>query len=1144
MNRRIVAGLVAASVGAVAAPARAQAQEAVIAGRVTSDRGGEGIAGASVAIPELGVGVLTNAVGNYTLSVPAARVRGQSVTLVARYIGYKALRRQVTLSAGRQTQAITLETDANRLTEVVVTGVSAATEQIRTPVTVQRVDTTQMPVVGTSAISQLQGKVPGANIVAASGRPGAAPSVLLRGPTSINAQGRSQEPLYIVDGILLNGTIADINPNDIESIEIVKGAAAANLYGARAGAGVINITTKSGRAAGDGVKFGVRTEGGTGTVPRDFSLAQRSIIAADETGRYYCANVTTNGSSCAQVIDLLAETKRVNEVSSAFALPPALFLNDGGVGSAPSFGQLTGEFQTTQFPRTRNVLSQFTTANTFANTNVDVRGRVGGTGVYGSVSNLTNQGSIRYLGGYTRNGARANIDQRFTDKLSLTLQSFYSATRSQGDNQDFGGGNAFFRVTRAPAFVDLTQRDANGRLYVRTNVLSQGEQNGNPLYDIENNRQTSKGTRFLGGSTVKYDPFEWVTVEGNFSYDRGTSDDNLLNDLGFRSTTASPSVNNGFLAYGQSDQESLNSSGTVTLRRQLFADFRATLTGRYQYDQQSSTFSGLQGSVLVVPGLNTGDAITDQNSKQVTTSRTLVRGQAYIGSLQLDFKDRYLIQANLRRDGSSLFGRNNRWANFPGISGSWVVSREPWWFGGTPLSLLKLRTAYGQTGQRPSFAAQYATFTIGNGGSLVPSTLGNPNLRPEVRSEIEYGAELEFFKRYGLSVTYATDNIRDQILPVPLPVGSGFSQQYQNAGTLQNKSLEMSLDVPIVTKRDFSWSGRVIYDRLRSKITELNRAPYFTFGGSIVSTPGQAAAIAQATETIFRIAPGEEMGSLYGRDFVRSCGQLPKSFASQCSSDRSNTAAAFRPNSDGYITWVGAGNLTTEGVTKNLWRAQLFGANAPWGDRTVYTNQSGAYRLSWGMPILLRDSTGNPASVKLGSTLPRYRYGVTQNVRYKSLTLYGLLDASIGARIWNQGYHWSLGDFMTGTIDANGKSVEDAKPIGYWFRAGPGTGGNATGVGGFYDVLGPNRYTMEDGTYWKLRELSATYRFGRLPTVGGNWSLGLVGRNLLTFTRNYRGFDPEVGLSGGAFNNPALNGIDRFTYPNLRTATVQLSTAF
>lgn len=1126
--RTIVARLAVGATVMLAAPIGAFAQQgggnAVITGRVTTEDGTP-LQGANVYITEMSISVGTASNGSYQITIPAARVNRQAAQLRVRSVGFAPQVRAITVNPGSQTVNFALKKDALRLSEVVVTGVATATEQVRTPFTVQKVDSSAMPVVGTSAISQLQGKVPGANIVSASGRPGSAPVVLMRGPTSINASGRSQQPLYIVDGIMLDGGIQDLNPNDIESMEIVKGAAGANLYGARGAAGVINITTKSGKSAREGVKFGVRTELGAGDIPREFSIAKNHILGMDPTATQFCSRAQTNGSTCTQLVDLTAETKRVNEVSSPNALLPTTLLGDFGIGNAAGYGFLTGQFQTGQYNQTRNVLDDFVTSNAFANSNVDVRGRVGNTGIFGSVSNLTQQGSIRYLGGFYRNTVRANIDQRWSEKLSLAIQSSYTASRSQGDNQDFGGGNAFFRITRQPSFVDLRARDPLGRLYVRSNILAQGEQNANPLYDIENNARRDKGQRFLGGATLKYDPFEWATVEGNFSYDRRTGDNWLVNDLGFRTTVVNPAAANGSISQNQFDTEALNSSATATLRKTFFGDLRASLTGRYLFEQRYATDLGLSGSQLVAPGLITADAVVDQNTKGIGSGTTTTRGVAYMGSLQLDYKDRYLLQANLRRDGSSLFGQDQRWINLPGVSASWIASRESWWFLKDAVSLFKLRAAYGEAALRPAFFSQWATYTIGAGGVLTPNTLGNPDLLPEVRREKELGAEFEFFNKYGLNVTYSDANIVNQIQPIPLSPGTGFASRWANAGTLRNTSLEMSLDVPILSRRNLTWSGRVIYDRVRSKITELDVQPFF--GGPAL----------QGADATFRIAKGEEMGSIYGRDFVRNCSQLPGNFAGQCSMNRGDTQAAFRPNNEGYIVWVGAGNTQQQGVTNNLWRAHLQGADAPWG------TQAGT-RVNWGMPIVLRDSVGLPAQVRLGSTLPRYRFGVTQNVRYKRATFYGLVDASMGSKIYNQGLAWSFGDFMTGANDVKpGTSVEDAKPIGYYWRAGPGTGGGV-GVGGFYDVLQPNRYNVEDGSYAKLRELSVTYNVGRLPALGGNWTFGVIGRNLAAWTRGYRGFDPEVGLTGGSFNNAAINGIDRFSYPNVRTYTLQISTAF
>ena len=198
--------------------AQAQAQNAVITGRVTSEQG-QPLQGANVYITELNLSVGTNATGNYTITVPAARVSGQSVMLRARSVGFTPQSRQITIRAGAQTVDFSMRPDVTRLSEVVVTGVAAATEQIKVPFAVARVDTSDMPVTGGNAVAQLQGKIPGANIVSASGRPGDAPSVVLRGPASINASGRSQGPLYIVDGVILQGGTPDLNPSAIENIE-------------------------------------------------------------------------------------------------------------------------------------------------------------------------------------------------------------------------------------------------------------------------------------------------------------------------------------------------------------------------------------------------------------------------------------------------------------------------------------------------------------------------------------------------------------------------------------------------------------------------------------------------------------------------------------------------------------------------------------------------------------------------------------------------------------------------------------------------------------------------------------------------------------------------------------------------------------
>jgi hypothetical protein len=333
----------------------------------------------------------------------------------------------------------------------------------------------------------------------------------------------------------------------------------------------------------------------------------------------------------------------------------------------------------------------------------------------------------------------------------------------------------------------------------------------------------------------------------------------------------------------------------------------------------------------------------------------------------------------------------------------------------------------------------------------------------------------------------------------------------------------MSLNVPLIQKRDLQWSTRVIYDRNRSVITQLDVPPIFE-GADL-----------QGTNSIFQIKVGERLGTFYGHRFITSCSELPAPFNGDCGGPTS----AFQRNDEGLLVWVGRGNNPGMGITDNLWETKI---SNPGKDASV--TPWGITELNWGMPILLRDNNGAALNVPLGNALPDFRFAVTQDLRYKRFSLYALLDASIGQKVWNQGFHWAHLDFLSNDVDQVGKPIQDVKPIGYYWRTSPADG--FTGLGGFYDQLAPNSYTVEDASYAKLRELLFSYHIGPISHTG-DWEISIVGRNLFTIT-GYRGFDPEVGLSGGSqlagAGSGAINAVDAFTFPNLRTFTIGLSSTF
>ncbi|MEO7647430.1 MAG: TonB-dependent receptor, partial [Gemmatimonadaceae bacterium] len=500
----------------------------------------------------------------------------------------------------------------------------------------------------------------------------------------------------------------------------------------------------------------------------------------------------------------------------------------------------------------------------------------------------------------------------------------------------------------------------------------------------------------------------------------------------------------------------------------------------------------------------------------------------------LDWRDRYVLGGLVRRDGSSLFGEDNRWSTFGRVSAAWRPSQESWWF--LPqINELKLRASVGTAGNRPPFAAQYETYNLTSGIIGAAATIGNANLKPETVRETELGFDSEVFNRIGIGMTWAKTQAKDQILVVPFAAFFGWSQQYQNAGQLDGQTFEASVNVPIISRSDLSYSVRGTYDRSFATITKLNVPPY-TFGAN-----------AQATDKLFLAKEGERYGTFYGRKFATKCSDLPSALAAAC-----GPGMDFQRNNEGHIVWVGAGNSPSDGIVRNLWQSSLartspFYSTKIAGEATKLHN---GVDVNWGMPIIVRDSAGSGLLLPLGNALPKYRFAISQTLNFKRFSAYALLDAVRGRSVYNQGRGWAHLDFLAGDQDQAGKNVEDAKPLGYYYRGGlPNSG---AGVGGFYDILGPNSRFVEDASYTKLREASVGYRLGAIGGLKGDWTVNLVGRNLKTWTK-YSGFDPEVGFgavsgTGGSGANSSgsalINAVDAFQFPNTRSFTFSVSTSF
>jgi TonB-linked SusC/RagA family outer membrane protein len=1103
------------------------AQAATLSGLITSETG-QVIENANAFITELNISVPTNAQGRYSITIPAERVRGQSVTLRARAIGHLAQARPVTIRAGAQTNDFVMKKDINRLQEVVVTGVTGATEQKKTTFAVSTLNSEEDLIVKpASALSSLAGKVPGATVTGANGRPGTAPSIVLRGAHSINATNRDQGPLVIVDGILLNGNSTDINPEDIESIEVVKGAAGASIYGSRAQNGVISIKTKRAADASTGLRIEGRQETGTDDIQGSYPFPTRTMLMLDETGTRFCVK-SSGFPGCSRTLDWDTEAFRINNVTTANTLNSNPLERDYGLSNNASKNELKGLFESDQFPKWYNPIDRIKTNQPHLNSTVNLTGRSGATGYYMSFNNFIQQGAVKRLNGYDRQTARANIDQTIGGSMTTSLQMGF--TRSQQYPDNFG----WFGLTRNHAAANLLGTDSQGRIYYRPDITSvTGSQttNNNPLYFATATDGRTDVSRFLGSFDAKYTATEWLTFESQTAIDERRRNVVSLRDVGFRSITAGDAASLGTMSASENNDLSYNLMLSTSLNHDFGRYITSRLDFRYTYEDQESNNVGGSGNTLTLGGLE--DLSNATTSLTPSYGRTSQRSNAMSAAAVLGFKDRYFFDGSVRKDGSSLFGEDQRYHNYYRASVAWLLTDEPWFPWTRYFDQIKFRGAVGTAGARPSFSAQYEALTIGTGGSITANTLGNKDLRPENTLETEYGVDAELFHKYGLTITYARDITTDQLLLVPASVSSGFSNQWRNAGTMDGRTWEVSLNVPIVTKRSLAWTSRLNWDQNRAYITSLDVPEY--------------------NNSNVRFAVGERYGNVWGHKFVTQCSELPSDFQSRC-----GVGKEWQPNDQNFIVWVGPGNSYTDGLTKNLWQSMTGGCvvkgvvsgaiqgvknclaaggtvNTPWGQRQVH----------WGMPTAVRDSNGSEINQLLGNALPLWKIGWSHNLQYKRINAYVLLDKTFGNKIYNTDRHWSWGDFMTSDVQQNGKSVQNAKPIGYYWRSAAPEA--ATGVGGYYDVLGPNTVSYEDGSYVKMREVSLSYNVGAIKHVMGNWSVTAVGRNLYTWT-NYTGWDPDTNAGGGGNTNQVQSGAllaqQSSSYPQTRNFTLTLSSKF
>ena len=815
----------------------AQAQS-VITGRVTDDAG-NGIPAVNVVIPNLGVGVgtSTNATGNYTINLGSNASAGQSIVITARRIGYAPQTRNVTITTGTITENFTLTQQVRQLDEVIVSGVAEATSQRNLTISVGKVGESQLKdVPPTDAVSALAGKVSGVRVAVTQGLPGSTPAIRVR--TSAVLGVGSNQPLFIVDGVLSTNGIEDVNANDIESIEVVKGAASATAYGSTGANGVVNITTKRGKDSPEGrVSFLTRNEFGTSSVEHWVPLNQHNPYVLDASGNF------------------------VLDPTGNRIIKPDRF-NDSPFPAGTYRDQL------------KTVLRDGRFVTNYGNISL----RRGNTNFASSFSRDTDRGILPFLDGFKRQNVRMNVDQGIGRKADVSVSLLYGlSTSDQTPATQAGSGSTFFKLLQAPPDVDLNYPNAKpgcnpsapdpalcGTQYspVLPAAATGGTARGNPLYDLAHRSYNDRRERIFGSFSSRYRPFTWLTFDGAYGTDRLNERSTDFYDrglLGSNTDVETPDV--GSITLASTNDQSSNSQVGSTAHFTL-GSLRSTTRVSYQYEEDRYTSFGTGFSKLLVasvPDLQAADP--SQLLTGTTTASVIQNVRTMNGAVteNLNFADKYLVQVLGRRDGSSLFGSANRWNNFYQLSGAWRITQDIHIPG---FQELKIRAAKGTAGLRPGYDYQYETYSL-SGGQLTKNTIGNKKLKPAVQTENEVGVNASLFDRFDVEFVKSDRHTIGAFLLVPLSLAQsgGFTSQWQNGARIGGRTFELQLNTRVIDRPNFSYNFTLTGERSRQRIDELSRAP-FRVGST---SQGQA---------IFFYKAGETMGVIYGDKWVTDPQQL------------------------------------------------------------------------------------------------------------------------------------------------------------------------------------------------------------------------------------------------------------------------------
>jgi TonB-linked SusC/RagA family outer membrane protein len=1013
------------------------AQERTVSGKVT-DENASPLPGVNVYIQGTTVGTITDLDGAFTLQVP-----GADAVLVFSSVGYSTQ----TVTVGAQSVInLGMEADVTALQEVVVTGYTTQSKRDITGA-ITSVDTeklSEMP--AASFAQQLQGRAAGVTI-GQDNRPGAAPMVRIRGWGTIN----NNDPLYIIDGVPTKSEIQAINPNNIETIQILKDASAASIYGARAANGVIIITTKRGKIGAPKISFDARY--GVQRASNQLELCntqQLGELLYDAARNDY---IDANGSDAGFVF---SHGQYGTDPSASNFIPDYIFPSKSFEGSPavnPSLYSLSPYYGITRANKEgTNWYDEIYQTAPIQEYNVGINGG-SEQGRYYVALNYFNQDGIIYTTNFNRYSLRSNTEFELKDwiRIGENLEVSYSE-RVGFDNNTEGNGVAL--IFRTQPIIPL--RDING-YYAGSRGASLGNAD-TPFATLDRNKDNvSKRIRTFGSAYLELEPVDGLTFKSQLGIDYRNY---YYSGFGERNIEgAEPSTNHSLnvdynYVFDWTWYNTLNYNRTIAdIHRINVLVGTEAISGNYR--EVGGARVNFFSTDLNYRFLNAGTAgITNYNSGSESSLFSI------FGKVNYSLMDKYLFEATIRRDGSSRFSEANRYATFPAFSVGWRLSEEAFLSGVDWITDLKLRGGWGQMGNqeienynefttfRTSIAASGYDIT-GSNNSVFPgfdsNRFGNPNGKWETTTTLDVGFDLMILNKLTANFDWYDRTTTDMLYVLTLPGSQGSaSAPYQNVGEMNNTGIDLNLVWNGGSSTsDFQYEIGLNFSTYKNEIVKLSDNAKEGFFGENRR---------QAVYT--RNEQGVPYSSFYG-------------YYIDGFTDGSESVTEF-PGYYGYLD--GRGRFKYRDVD---------------GDGVITDDD--------------RDFIGSPH--------PDFTYGLNFNASYKDFDLVLFFQGTQGNDLINYVKRWT--DFWFFQGNRSVRMLEKS-----WTPA-LGDGAELPIVSANDNVSGdyPSTYFIEDGSYMRLKNFQLGYTVPAIKGID-RLRVYFQATNLFTITK-YTGLDPEVNINGG-----------------------------